>query len=249
MRAIQALCKAVLFSCLLIPLHVYWHSASAQPLPLGCQSDLVSESKALAYGYTKRSSSYCDGIVPVKNRGELQIVSFTAGPIRFAGATLPVRRAIGSSGTLYLVGLDKLGTRSYRLDGTLPADGIAIDLAPVIIPSSLAADDLGLFAWTESGGNREFFPVAANAQADPTATGAELVFRTAVALVQAKAQICEVDGTCGSPTVLGSNILQGSIVSLPIRRNGGVARTMSVMITALVPGRPQSTITFAVRVP
>jgi hypothetical protein len=125
----------VVFLLLLTP-----DSARAQNLPVGCDSDLIRKSRNLDEPYQVRlGNKYCDGSVPVENRGELRIVSLTLGKIAFTDedSFLQVDRiATHYAGEVYLRGEDKRAGKSYRLDGSITAEGGTHSLRRAIPSSS-----------------------------------------------------------------------------------------------------------------
>jgi hypothetical protein len=146
--------------CLLAPA-----PSLAQLLPNGCRQDLVEESSALPNRYQPRLDGlYCDGSVPIRNKGELRLVSLTLGSVAFpeSGSRLVIRRpAVETGSELYVRAEDKRPGKSYRLDGTIPANGLAVDLDAAIRAKGIDAEHLGLVAWRQAPNGELHLPISA----------------------------------------------------------------------------------------
>ena len=221
----------------------------AEPLPPGCQADLIASASGLPNGYSVRPGSYCDGSLPYLNRGELQVVSFTLGQVIFSPTQneLLLTRADGGAEQLHITGLDKRAGASYRLDGVVPNSGLHVDLNAAIRPKGIQSADLGFLAWTGSDADRVLTPIEAGAPQNPTIP-AILVLRTPNPVIQATMQTCEVGGACDASKPIGDNLPEGSLIEVTLPRAGAV-QDLEVKVTALGPGRSISGQVVKIRIP
>ncbi|MEC4593816.1 hypothetical protein VPG91_22640 [Nitrospirillum amazonense] len=218
-------------------------------LPPGCQSGLIQESWALANHYDQRSAYYCDGAFAKPNSGEVELVSFTLGPIVFGetqGALLLSQESAGAE-TVYVEGLEKKAGGSYRLDGTIPPAGLTIDLSAAIKPKNIRQDDLGLFAWLSRPAGKLFLPVSAGASPQARSQ-AVLTFRTGGALIEVKYQSCRHGGTCGDEQVVASDVPEYSLITISLPRTGQ-AQELDLKLTTLSPGNQKGGRMYSLMVP
>lgn len=219
-------------------LMLMFQSAEAQRLPLGCDENLLKISTDLEEPYQPRAgNAYCDGSIPIQNRGELRIVSLTLGKIAFTDgdSLLQVDRvATLSAGEVYIRGEDKRAGKSYRLDGSIPVEGLSIDLDASIRRKMIGAADLGLLAWTETAQGRLYLPVWAGPVHE--LRDAVLTVRTPSALIQAVIQICDLQSNvCGPEEFVAANLRAGSLMEIPLTLTSS-ARKVEVKLTTLAPG-------------
>lgn len=192
--------------------------ANAQSLPNGCDSKLVDLGKKLAHGYAARAGGYCDGTVSYDNSGELQLVSYTLGPVRFATAedSLIIEQAQAPT-SLKIAAIDKRPGADYRLDAFMTRPLIKVALANAITPKKIPADSLGVLAWQTYAGKREFVPIVAGAPPGERTT-AVLVLRSAAAIAQATWHLCDPGGTCDKEKLLAQGMLEGNLKTLSFQR-------------------------------
>ncbi len=196
-------------------------------LPPGCNARLVAASQRLPAGYKARSG-YCDGTVSVPHSGELAVVSYTVGPVTFVSPTsllvsVPTRLPVA------LLGQDVRTGKSYRLDGVIPHDGLAIDLAAAAIPNGISAQTLGLLAWTaQPSGEPLYRPVLTGA---PASSPLQLVLRSDQAALRIGWQTC-IDARCSDMAVQRQGLPDGGLLTIPLVRRRA-ATLVTVKVTAL----------------
>jgi hypothetical protein len=215
-------------------------SGLAQSLPTGCSKHLIEISADLDHRYQLRSGGrYCDGTVPVKNAGRLEVVSFTLGPIVFpaSGSVLLVRRLpVGNDGSLLLTGGDKRPQTSYRLDGNMTGGEFSIDLDAAIRPKGIGAEQFGLFASRQTATGLTYIPVSAGT-APERADAALLVLRASTALVQAARQVCTGNGGCGpmEPIPGSVNLMSGGSIEIRLPVTDSI-QELSIKLVTVGPG-------------
>lgn len=223
-------------------------SVQAQPLPSGCDPKLVEKSKALPYGYAARTGGYCDGSVAIDNSGELQLVSYTLGPVRFdpTGRSLSIEHTPTAT-SMRVVGVDKRPGADYRMDALMTGSMLSIDLTNAVTPKKITADNYGVLAWQAYGGKREFFPIVAGASQGERSDGI-LVLRAASAIVRATWQLCDAGGACEGQKLLGQNLLEGSLTAITLRRSES-PKHRELKLNVVEPGSHSSTIIISVLTP
>lgn len=204
-----------------------------QDIPQGCIAELITTARSLPQAYSVRTN-YCDGTVPVQNRAELQVVSFSAGNINFSTnqPDLYVKPAIPAYGAVRLLGVDKRSSGSYRLDAVLPPSGLHIDLASAVQPKGISSDFLGLVAWQENNGQKTFIPVQV-ASSNTSPRDYILQLRTPTPVIQAVYALCDGE-KCGKQQNLGKDLNAGSLLNIALDGESA-AHISTIKITVLAP--------------
>ena len=215
----RALAWLLLLTCVHLTLVA---RASAQSLPDGCDTKLVDLGKKLPQGYAARAGGYCDGTVSYDHSGELQLVSYTLGPVRFATAedSLIIEQAQVAT-SLKIAAIDKRPGADYRLDAVMTKPQIRVALASAITPKKIPADSLGVMAWQTYAGKREFVPIVAGALPGERTT-AVLVLRSAAAIAQATWRLCDHAGNCDKEQLLVQGMLEGNLKTLSFQKAGSL---------------------------
>lgn len=208
--------NSVMFSLFITAFLASSSARGAENIPPGCSTRYLDESRASSEiaPYAVRGR-YCDGTIAILNSGELAVVSYTVGPVRFRPdqAELKIFGRARASAPIRLLGVDKREGGSYRLDGMIGSEGLTISLAQAIHPKKIDQDALGLFGWRDQQPQPVYVPVATKAAVGGAA--ATLTLRTPLPIIQADYQICPPSGQCGPRATFVKNQPGGSL--LPMR--------------------------------